>query len=257
MEKSYSEQIREALSVGFKGWDFSYILESGRMKEEGFDWSYEKIVRSYFTRTATMLDMGTGGGEVLSSLMLLPQKTYATESYVPNVEVARNKLEPLGVEVLYIPENKIPPYSDNLPFEKNYFDLVINRHDAYYPKELYRILKDDGYFITQQVGFLTVANLLKDMLGANASYGNWNLQSATDELQSEKFNVVQQNEQISFIRFYDIGAFVYYLKAIPWLVEDFTPEKYDKQLKYIHQIIQNQGYYQTLAHRFFIIAKKS
>ncbi|HZK70776.1 MAG TPA: SAM-dependent methyltransferase, partial [Clostridia bacterium] len=76
MEKSYSEQIREALSVGFKGWDFSYILENGRMKEEGFDWSYGKIVRSYFTRTTTMLDMGTGGGEVLSSLMPLPQKTY-------------------------------------------------------------------------------------------------------------------------------------------------------------------------------------
>ncbi len=30
--------------------------------------------------------------------------------------------------------------------------MVINRHEDFYVKELYRILKKDGIFITQQVG---------------------------------------------------------------------------------------------------------
>jgi hypothetical protein len=170
--------------------------------------------------------------------------------------VASERLEPLGVKVIYIPENEIPPYCDKLPFENDYFDLIINRHMAYTPEELYRILSSSGFFITQQVGFLTVANLLKDMSGEKAMYGNWNLQSAIGELKESGFRIIQKNEQITYMNFYDIGALVYFLKAIPWLVEDFTPERYDRQLRYIHELIESKGYYQTLAHRFIITAKK-
>jgi len=120
---------------------------------------------------------------------------------------------------------------------------------------LKRVLKREGVFITQQVGCFTTANLLKDMLGSKASYGNWNLQSAINELERNGFTISDADEHITTVRFYDIGAIVYYLKAIPWLIEDFLPEKYYDELMYIHRRIERDGYYDILNHLFIITAE--
>jgi len=94
----------------------------------------------------SLLDMGAGGGEFLASLMPLPIHTCATEGYEPNVSVARTLLQPLGVKVFRYEDD------DNLPFDDEEFELIINRHESYSPKEVFRLLKPGGYFITQQVG---------------------------------------------------------------------------------------------------------
>ncbi len=41
---------------------------------------------------------------------------------------------------------------DQLPYEANFFDIVINRHESYDLSELKRVLKPNGLIITQQVG---------------------------------------------------------------------------------------------------------
>lgn len=46
----------------------------------------------------------TGEGKFLSSLSPLPKHTYATEAYIPNIQVVRNRLEPLGVKVYEVKE---------------------------------------------------------------------------------------------------------------------------------------------------------
>ena len=38
---------------------------------------------------------------------------------------------------------------DNMPFDDDSFDMIINRHGNYNVKELYRVLKPNGLFITQ------------------------------------------------------------------------------------------------------------
>ena len=62
------------------------------------------------------------------------------------------------------------------------------------------------------------------------------------------------NNQVE--RFYDIGAIVYQLKAIPWQIPDFSVERYFEQLKSIHEKIRQDGYVDVFEHRFFIIAEK-
>ena len=52
------------------------------------------------TAASSLLDIGTGGGEFLSSLQALPQIVYATEVYKPNMPIARKRLSSLGVEVI-------------------------------------------------------------------------------------------------------------------------------------------------------------
>jgi len=49
------------------------------------------MVRERLPDVTPLLDMATGGGEFLSSLVPLPPRTVATEGYPPNLEVARRR----------------------------------------------------------------------------------------------------------------------------------------------------------------------
>ena len=50
-------------NAAFQGWDFSRI--DGRWDCPDAPWDYRAIVKSYLKDTDILLDMGTGGGEVL------------------------------------------------------------------------------------------------------------------------------------------------------------------------------------------------
>jgi hypothetical protein len=57
----------------------------------------------------TLLDLDTGGGELLAASAPLPRRTIATEGWAPNVPVARDRLSPLGVEVRFAPRSTPRP----------------------------------------------------------------------------------------------------------------------------------------------------
>lgn len=248
-EKLYNYIVSEAKKP-FEGWDFSYINE--RMVIEPLNWNYVEKILLKMRKAKTLLDMGTGGGKFLYDLKPLPPQIYATEVYRPNIPVARKRLEPIGVKIIEIDGD------DNLPFESNFFDLVINRHEAYSVKEVYRILKPGCQFITQQVDGINNLGLNK-LLGADESIGMdyWNLEYAVGELKNAGFKVVEKYEQKPILKFYDMGAIVYYLKAIPWQILDFNIDKYFDALVKIHKTIKNKGLIEIESHRFFIIAEKA
>jgi len=256
LENSFEKYLEEAERTPFSGWNFDFIIKTGRIVEAPVKWNYYNVVLPRLSGVKTMLDIGTGGGEMLSRFQPLPPTTYATEMYHPNVAVARERLEPLGVKVFEIEEEEEPPYSRNVPFDDDFFDLVINRHEAYYPPELMRILKPGGVFITQQVANVNLLNLAQFFLDKPVNIGNWNLKSAVDELTSAGFNIIEQQEDIQFYRFYDVGAVAYFLKAIPWTVPDFSIDKYRDRLWEMHLRISRDGYFDTPRHRILIIAKK-
>ena len=54
----------------------------------------------------------------------------------------------------------------------------------------------------------------------------------------------------------DIGAIVYYLKAVPWQVADFNVSTYKDRLERVHEFIQNHGGFEVHAHRHLIVATK-
>ena len=237
-------------SKKFEGWDFSYLESTGRVQEFPLSWNYRNEVKIRLLEASSLLDMGTGGGEFLSSLSPFPKYTCATEGYEPNIIIARNRLEPLGVKVYRIDDDEY------LPFDDETFDLVINRHESYSPREVKRILKKQGTFITQQVGGLNNREI-NELLGTpKYEHYNWNLETAVTKLNEAGFKITEQKEDIVKTRFYDIGAIVFYLKAVPWQVPDFTVEKYFERLKQIHNMIQKEGYIDFTCHRFLVIAYK-
>ncbi|HBF39089.1 MAG TPA: SAM-dependent methyltransferase, partial [Firmicutes bacterium] len=81
----------------FKGWDFSYLDK--RWQHEQLPWDYKLIVANYLKPADKLLDMGTGGGEFLLTLNHSHVLTSVTESYLPNVELCKQTLAPLGIEV--------------------------------------------------------------------------------------------------------------------------------------------------------------
>ena len=256
LKETFRAYIEEAARMPFAGWNFEYLTKTGRVVEAPVKWNYYSIVLPYLLKAETMLDMGTGGGEVLSGFPSLPQNTFATEQYRPNVAIARERLEPLGVKVFEIQEEKTPPYNASLPFDNGFFDLIINRHEAYYPRELMRILKPERIFITQQVGSINALSLRQFLMGKDETIANWNLKSAIEELKSTGFDILEQQEDIQFYRFYDAGAVAYFMKAIPWIIDDFTIDEYKDRLWELHVQIQENGFYDTQQHRFIVVAQK-
>lgn len=237
----------------FSGWDFSYIRD--RLVTEPLPWSYSSIIIPYLRTAKALFDMGTGGGEFLSSLQPLPKKTIASENYKPNFPIAKKRLEPLGVKVMsFEDDNKIP-------IESETFDVIINRHESYSCQEVYRILKKDGLFITQQVGAKNDLEVNQDLGlkidNTTIDYLHWNLDYAVNELKEAGFSTDKEMECFPKSYCFDIGALVYYLNAIPWQVPNFSVERFRTKLKDIHLKIEDKGFFELTSHRFLIVARKS
>jgi len=246
---SFERLDAEAWQNDFSGWDWDYL--SDRWLENPPSWDYRQIVLERLRDSASMLDMGTGGGEFLSSLQPFPAEIYATECYPPNIPIAQARLEPLGVRVLGLPNEH------QLPFPDNSLELVINRHEGYVAKEVKRILKPGRNFITQQVGGRNMIELNQQLQEKVAfMYSYWTLEYALPENEASGLRVVDRREEYPATLFKDIGAVVYYMKAISWQVEGFTPEKYLDQLRAIHAIIQETGGFTAHEHRWLIEAVK-
>jgi hypothetical protein len=57
--------------------------------------------------------------------------------------------------------------------------------------------------------------------------------------------------------FRDIGAVVYQLLAVPWQINDFTPLRYDRELRNLDAAIRAHGQFTATAHRFLIRAVRA
>jgi SAM-dependent methyltransferase len=245
--------ITEAERELFSGWDFSYIEATNRYRLEPVSWDYNAIVRERMKKAESMLDMGTGGGERLAELRPFPKMAYATEGYVPNVPIARKRLESLGVRVIQVTSE------EDLPFPNESFDLIINHHSGYSVRALHRVLKPGGTFLTQQVGDRNnreLNELLERKLHGTVKEEHWDLEIATHQLQSAGFEILDAKEEFPKTMFRDVGAVVFYLRAIPWVIPDFNVQRYRKELAELHQQMQAEGKLEVTSHRFYLEASK-
>jgi SAM-dependent methyltransferase len=246
----FEDLVQNGMQLPFSGWDFSVI--GNRWTSQRVSWDYKALVRQRMAGVQRMLDMDTGGGEFLASLAPLPPETWASENYAPNVPLARERLEPLGVKIFSDYTN------DTLPCEADYFDLVLNRHGGFKGSEIHRILKPGGIFLTQQVGGknnIRLNELLQDQVYFEYSY--WTLEEVVRWLQEAGLVILTAQEEYPEEHFYDIGAVVFYLRVISWQVADFSVEKYRDKLYAIHQIIQREGRLVTHSHRILVEARKT
>lgn len=235
----------------FTGWDFAHL--DGRMHEDQPTWSYTTRARELMRQANSVLDLGTAGGERL--LMMQPDwpaKVVVTEEYPPNVELARERLEPLGVTVVDVALREHSP----MPFADAEFELVLNRHTGFDVDETARILAPGGRLLTQQVHGMWAHDLLA-CFGATPQWPHVSLEYYVPWLERAGLEIVMQQNWTGELAFTDVGAIVYYLKAVPWLVPGITVEKYRGNLTELQQKLEQDGRLVFTAKKIIIEAKKS
>ena len=219
----------------FAGWDFSYL--EGRCIEEELPWSYEKMVRNLMANSRSILDIGTGGAEKLLEFKdIFPPSVTVTEGYPPNLRLAKDRLEPLGVTVIEANDS----LESLFPFEDEAFDLIINRHSAFNIAEIERMLTPGGIFLTQQVD----GRNLNDLLAAFESRPLWpyfTLDFVLERVDQTNLIVDLAQEWTGTSTFTDVGAIVYYLKAVPWSVQDFSVERHLIYLQNLQRRLDREG----------------
>ena len=231
----------------FSGWDFSHL--NGRAVSDPLPWDYRNEALRGLEPRHCILDMDTGGGEMLLSLGHPFENTAVTEAYAPNLALCREKLAPLGVEVVGA-EGEKP-----LPFADGRFDRVLNRHGSFLSDELFRILKPGGIFVTQQVGARNCFDL-RERLGFAMPPSDHDLAHNREMLEAAGFEILRAEENFGKCRFYDTGAVVFHAKIIEWEFPGFSVEKNWERLMDIQREIERKGYIEATEHRFLIVARK-
>jgi SAM-dependent methyltransferase len=246
---TFEQLIAEGESVPVEGWDFSWF--DGRATEERPRWGYSRLLAGRMARAAAGLDIQTGGGEVLAQIPQPPPVLVATESWPPNVAVARRNLRPLGAAVVVADDES------DLPFRGGSFDLAVSRHPtvAAWP-EIARVLRPGGTYFSQQVGAGSNRELTDFMMGPQPVDPGRSPQVAVAEAQAAGLIVAGLREQALRVEFYDVGAVVHFLRKVLWTVPGFTAQGYIDRLAQMHERILSRGPFVSHAQRFLIEACK-
>ena len=248
--KKIPEELLEAWQAEerqpFTGWDFSYLTD--RWLEEAPPWSYLDMVRDLMMSARAVLDLGTGGGEKLLGFKdIFPRRVAVTEGYPPNLRLARERLEPLGVEVV----ESNGSLSQELPFENESFDLIIDRHTSFNIAEVERVLAPGGIFLTQQVDGRNLSDL-SAAFDCEQPWTFFTLDFVLAKIKGTHLGVEMAQEWCGEVTFKDVGALVYYLKAVSWTVADFSVERNLGHLMAMQERL-DQGEELTFGQRMMVV----
>jgi len=254
---SFEKLLAEGSSVLADGWDFSWF--DGRATEERPPWGYARMLGARMAALAGVpgaaaLDLQTGGGEVLATIPAGPPALVATESWPPNVGVARRNLAALGARVVEVADE----YGD-LPFGDGTFDLVVSRHPVCVRwDEVARVLKPGGTYFSQDVGHGSVGELTEFLMGPRPEPEGptrdpkWSVLGA----EAAGLTVTDLREFRGRMEFCDLAAVVHFLRKVIWIVPGFTVEAYREQLRALHDLIEAEGMFVATSVRFLFEARK-
>lgn len=232
------------------GWDFSHIANR-YTEEDDLPWDYRQEVLRVLGPELRVLDMDTGGGEFLLSLGHPHGNTAATEGYGPNVELCRRELSPLGVD--------FREWSGRgpLPFEDGSFDIVLNRHGDLDAAEIARVLKPGGIFVTQQVGAENDRELVELLCGKTEQpFPEQYLGIRELQFREAGFDILKSGECFRPIRFFDVGALVWFARIIQWEFPGFSVDSNLEGLLKAQRIVEETGFVEGRIHRFWMMARK-
>lgn len=248
--RGFDELIAEGASAPITGWDFSWL--EGRATEERPSWRHFDRVGARVATATRLLDVQTGVGNMIADLPALPPVTVATDGYRPSIAAAAPRLRARGAHLVLTQEDR-----PAIPFADDSFDLITSRHpvDTWW-YEIARVLAPGGSYLSQQVGPRSLLELSEVLMGplptgsrrdpARARRSAEDAGLVVDELVVERPATV----------FHDIGAVVYFLRLVVWIVPDFSVERYRDRLRVLHDRIVGEGPFVATASRFLIDARK-
>ncbi|MET7454727.1 class I SAM-dependent methyltransferase [Streptomyces sp. NPDC005574] len=277
--RSFEDFLAEGAAVPTAGWDFSWF--EGRATEARPSWGYAVSMAERLTGADAVLDIQTGGGEVLdfalgrllhappltdpthappltdpaqSTHPRAPLLTVATEGWPPNVAKATALLRPRGVAVVASPEDAALPFADGA------FDLVVSRHPVRpHWREIVRVLRPGGTYFAQHVGPASAFELVEHFLGplSEGQHGARHPDRERAEAEAAGLEIVDLRAERLRMEFYDIAAVVHFLRKVIWMVPGFTVEAYEAQLRSLHERIRSEGRFVAHSSRHLVEARRA
>lgn len=250
---SFEDLLAEGEAVPTEGWDFSWF--AGRATEARPSWGYATSLATRLPHTRDLLDIDTGGGEVLAFALDhadgRPRRTVATEAWPPNARKAAALLAPRHATVVQAQA----PY----PFRPASFDLITSRHPVtpHWP-ELARLLTPGGTYFAQHVGYRSAFELVEWFLGPQPPDVSHDRHPETERAAAENagLDVVGLRAERLRMEFHDIAAVVHFLRKVVWMVPGFTVARHRPQLLRLHERIEADGPFVAHSSRHLIEARR-
>jgi hypothetical protein len=117
------------------------------------------------------------------------------------------------------------------------------------------VLKPGGVFLTQQVDGRNLSDL-SAAFDAAQPWAYFTLEYALDLMHRSNLVIEIAQEWMGKLIFKDVATIVYYLKAIPWTVPDFSVEKHRIHLEKLQQQLEAEGRLAFTQRRLLIKATK-
>jgi SAM-dependent methyltransferase len=245
---SFDELLREAEHAPAEGWDFGWL--EGRAVEERPSWHYFDRVAERAAGCSALLEVEAGAGRMVGSLPDIPRLAVATEGFPPSVALAVPRLRARGVPLVVTSEAR-----PGLPFASETFELVVSRHPVEpWWQEIGRVLRRGGSYFAQHVGPDSLRSLSEFLMGPLPKESKRD--PTIERRAAEGAGLVVQALDVERPRtaFFDVGAVVYFLRVVPWIVPDFDVARYRQRLFDLHQVIERDGTFETTASRMLIEA---
>ena len=228
------------------GWDFSSI----RDWRATTPWDYERVVAEYTKTWMRALDVGTGGGEVITRLSNVLGQVVAVDHKVSMAIAAQARLSPSADVV--VADGRALPFADAT------FNLVLDRHAPVFIREFARVLRPGGLFITQQVGGRNMQSIF-DAFGWGSNAKQWGQAQTFDAIKSAApavgLEMLRAEEYEVEYSLADIESLVFILKYVPF-PEPFDPLRHvDGVNRLLAESVDEHGV-KTTEHRGLLIARK-
>lgn len=245
----FERLLAEGEAAPVDGWDFSWF--DGRASEQRPSWGYASLMGRRMAAATAALDLQTGGGEVLAGIPSVPPVLCATESWPPNVRIARAHLAPLGASVVRATDGH------PLPFRSGSFDLVVSRHPTVVLwDEIARVLRPGGRYLSQQIGIGSNRQLYEFLMGPQPHPDGDGTERALRQLTAAGLVADDLRHESLEVRFDDLAAVVVFLRKVIWTVPDFSVRRYRTRLADLHEQIQRTGPFVSHSQRVLVEAVK-
>ncbi|MEY2467976.1 MAG: hypothetical protein QOF21_674 [Actinomycetota bacterium] len=234
--RGFDELVDEAARASISGWDFSWL--DGRASEARPSWHFRERVAERAATARAVVDIECGDGALIRSLPSRPRVITGVEAYQPG-------------------PGMVAGTGDALPLRDDAFDLVISRHPVRaHWTEIARVLEPGGTYFAQHVGPRSVAELSEWFLGPQPQANPREPETARANAIDAGLDVIDLRYEELPMTFDDVGAVIYFLRLVIWIVPNFMVEDFRDRLRDLHDHIEQHGPFRATSTRFLIEARK-
>lgn len=203
-----------------------------------------KIISLMRKEGCEILDIGTGNGFVLKQIQENSDIRSTLTGVDNSSEMVITARENLGESASILKGD-----NNNLPFADNSFDIVTAKNvTRYNSDELYRVLKDGGYFVFREYGpskgLVEISNLFRDRLIRSRQ-----VEYYSTKLEKSGFEIVSIEQYEVHRKYQSVQEIIDITKSFPF-IEDYS----EKDEELIRESLN--GNCNITSDPFILVAKK-